>query len=177
MKLVAYNSALSRSSAAGAFVKRTVMAPFIALGFAVFSQYIGAQPEVTCPVTLGSDRVFAEPWPQVSTWYGSESLATILPEDGIWSTTKPGARITGKVSWWSIGSEPGQESDLTVKVDSLHGGPHGVIVDRPTNALGSSLGAPIMLTGIHFPDAGCWQITANLMGQELTFVVETIKFQ
>ena len=158
-------------------MKHTVIAPLIAFGFAAFSQTIGAQPEVTCPVTLGSDRVFAEPWPQVSTWYGSESLATILPEDGVWSTTKPRARITVKVFWWSIGFEPGQASDLTVKVDSLHGGPHRVIVDRPTNAFGYLLGAPTMLTGIHFPDAGCWQITANLMGQELTFVVETIKFQ
>lgn len=158
-------------------MKRTFMAPFIAFGLAVFSQTAFAQSESTCPVTLGSDRIFAEPWPQASTWYGSESLATILPDDGIWSTTKPGARISVKMFWWSIGFETGQESALTVKVDSLDGSPNRVVVDRPTNAFGSTLGAPTMLTGIHFPDPGCWQITASFMGQELTFVVETIKYE
>lgn len=158
-------------------MNRTVFAAFIAIWIAASWRPVLADSETTCPVTLGSDKVFAEPWPQASTWYGSESLATILPERGIWSTTKPGNRISVKVFWWSIGFEPGQESGLTVRVDSLDGGPTTAKVDRPTNAYGSSLGAPTMLTGMHFPDPGCWRVTASYMGQELTFVVETIDFR
>jgi len=155
-------------------MNRIFFAAFIALSIAAPSQPAYSDSESICPVTLGSARVFAEPWPRASSWYGSESLATILPEDGVWSTTKPGARISVKVFWWSVGFEPGMESDLTVRVESFDGTPIRAKVDRPTNAYAASLGAPTMLTGIHFPDAGCWQISAAYAGQELTFVVKTI---
>lgn len=155
-------------------MNRTIFAAFIALNFAIASQAASSESKFNCPVTLGSDKAFAEPWPQASTWYGSESLATILPQGGIWSTTKPGARISVKVFWWSVGFEAGMESSLTVKVESLDGSPTKAQIDRPTNAFAESLGATTMLTGIDFPDPGCWRISAEYSGQELTFIVETI---
>jgi hypothetical protein len=33
-----------------------------------------------------------------------------------------------------------------------------------------------MLTGVDFPDPGCWEISASYLGQTLKFVVETVNF-
>lgn len=66
------------------------------------------------------------------------------------------------------------ESRLTVKVESLDGSPTKARIDRPTSAFAESLGAATMLTGIDFPDPGCWRISAEYLSQELTFIVETI---
>jgi hypothetical protein len=57
-----------------------------------------------CPRTIGANEVFLEPWPQAETWFGSESLAVILPQDGIWPTTVPGHLISVKLFWYSVGS-------------------------------------------------------------------------
>lgn len=171
----AYNNPNSgRNIVTGDCMNSTLLTACIVLIVAASSQTASSSSESTCPVTLGSDKVFAKPWPQASSWYGSESLATILPEDGIWSTTKPGARISVKVFWWSIGFETGMESDLSVKVESLDGSPASARIDRPANAYAGSMGAPTMLTGIDFPDPGCWRISAEYSGQKLTFIVETI---
>ena len=173
MHIFTYNEANSGGNLfTGDIMNSTCFAAFIALNFAIASQ--AANSESNCPVTLGSDKVFAEPWPQASTWYGSESLATILPPDGIWSTTNPGARISVKDFWWSVGFEAGMESSRTVKVESLDGRPMSAQIDRPTNAFAEDMGAPTMLTGIDFPDPGCWRISAEYSGQKLTFIVETI---
>jgi hypothetical protein len=33
----------------------------------------------------------------------------------------------------------------------------------------------LMLTGVDFPDPGCWEITASYLGQTLKFVAQTVK--
>ena len=154
-----------------------VSTAFVVLILAPLSLATSAEAESGCPVTLGTEGVFSEPWPQAVTWYGSDSLATILPDDGIWSTTKPGSRISVKVFWWSVGFKAGMESGLSVEVRNLDGNPSSARVDRPTNASSPDLGGTTMLTGIHFPDPGCWRVSAEYSGQELTFVVETIDFE
>ncbi len=61
----------------------------------------------SCPRTIGSPKVFSEPWPQADTWFGTEALAVILPKNGVWPTTKPGHQtafpMTGvrSVTWLS----------------------------------------------------------------------------
>ena len=32
-----------------------------------------------------------------------------------------------------------------------------------------------MMTGIDFPNAGCWEVTGRYLGEELRFVVETVQ--
>ena len=161
----------------GDVMNSAVSTAFVVLILASLSLAASAEAGSGCPVTLGTERVFPEPWPQAVTWYGSDSLATILPDDGIWSTTKPGARISVKVFWWSVGFKPGMEARLSVEVRNLDGSPSSARVDRPTNASSPDLGGTTMLTGIHFPDPGCWRISAQYLAQELTFVVETIDFE
>jgi hypothetical protein len=131
------------------------------------------QSDSTCPVTVGSDSL-GPPFPESENWYGSESLAVVLPENGKWGTTGPNARIAVKLFVWSIGFKPGAEQHLSVEIESLSGGPHDAVVNDVTNAGASSLGGWTMLAGIDFPSPGCWRLTLDYLGQSLSFVVETV---
>jgi len=140
---------------------------------------VSAKAADICPVTPGSDEIFGAPFPKGKNWYGSESLAVKLPTDGIWPTTISGDLIAVnliavKLFWWSVGFEPGMESNLTVDILSLNGKPVRAKVGKPTSAHAESLGGWTMMTGIDFPDPGCWQISGKYLGQILTFVVETV---
>ena len=125
-----------------------------------------------CPVTLGSDSL-GDPFPDSENWYGSDSLAVILPSDGKWGVTRPTARIAVKLFIWSVGFEPGMERNLSVRVESLTRKPNDAVVKDITNARAESLGGWTMLAGIDFPSVGCWQVTLDYLGQSLSFVVET----
>ena len=131
------------------------------------------QADMVCPVTLGSNSL-GVPFPQAENWFGSESLAVILPKDGQWEITGPTARIAAKLFIWSVGYEPGMEQNLSVRVRALFGGPNDVVVKDLTNAKAKSLGGWTMLAGIDFPSPGCWRLTLEYLGQSLSFVVETI---
>jgi hypothetical protein len=142
--------------------------------FATLFVSLSATAEVACPRTVGSPAL-GTPFPDSSDWYGSESFAVQLPPDGTWPTTAPRAAIAVKLFWWSAGFKPGMESNLSVTLKELNGAAVNAVVARATNAHAESLGGWAMLTGIHFPDAGCWEITGRYLGQELKFVVETVR--
>jgi len=141
---------------------------------AAFLGSLSATAEVACPRTVGS-RSLGPPFPDSSQWYGSESFAVQLPPDGTWPTTAPGARIAVKLFWCSAGFRPGMESSLIVTLKELNGASANAVVSRATNAHAESLGGWTMLTGIDFPDPGCWEVTGQYLGQELKFVVETVR--
>lgn len=126
-----------------------------------------------CPRTIGANEVFLEPWPQAETWFGSESLAVILPQDGIWPTTVSGHLIAVKLFWYSVGFQPGMEHDFVGRIERLDDGPNDAVISRPTNA-GLANGVWTILTGVDFNSAGCWRISGEYRGQSLEFVVETI---
>jgi hypothetical protein len=135
---------------------------------------LSATAEVACPRTVGSDSL-GPPLPDSSHWYGSQSFAVQLPPDGTWPTTAPGARLAVKLFWWSAGFKPGMESNLIVTLKELNGAGARAVVSRATNAHSELQGGWTMLTGIDFPDAGCWEVTGRYLGQELKFVVETVR--
>jgi hypothetical protein len=133
-----------------------------------------AVAEFSCPRTVGYASLGA-PLPKSENWYGSHALAVNLPKNGVWPTTAPGAQIAVKLFWWSAGFRPGMESNLNVTIRELTGAPNTAVVSEPTNAGAKSLGGWAMLTGINFREPGCWEITGKYQGQELTFVVETVR--
>lgn len=152
------------------------------VGVLLISSCFSAFAEEQCPRTLGSDRVFAKPWPQASTWYGTEALAVILPKNGIWLTTVPGHLIAVKVFWYSSEFQARSESEtwddtgFKAHIKRLDEGPDNAEISEPNWAGGGSMGENwTMLTGIDFPSSGCWEITGEYSGQSLTFVVETIE--
>ena len=124
---------------------------------------IAALAEFACPRTSGNASL-GPPFPRSESWFGSEALAVNLHNNGVWKTTAPGAQIAVKLFWWSAGFKPGMEKNLKVSIRELSGAPMTAVVSRPTNAGAESLGGWTMLTGIHFPEPGCWEITGNLSG-------------
>lgn len=149
------------------------------------------EAEPACPRTTAQHPLFGAAYPG---WYGTEALATQIPANGVWPTTGPGALIAVKLVWRSAGFLPGQEIGLHVTIENLAGGPVTATASRATNEYpvgdpGGLSDADIrallreaetsadswrMLTGMDFPDAGCWRITGEYLGQALSFVVETV---
>ena len=152
--------------------------------------------ERKCPATTTEDPLFGTSIPG---WYGTEGLAVQLSSPARWSTTQPGYLIGEKLFWRSAGFRPGSESNLMVSIRSLDGAPVTGRISGATNAYIPAVqpGRPLtdaearataneimlstegwrMLTGVDFPDPGCWEITASYLGQTLKFVVETVNFK
>ncbi len=158
----------------GGNIMKPILAAMIVLVTLFSSDRSLAGPNDDCPKTLGSSKFLGPLFPESESWYGSEALAVVLPSNGMWPTTGDRARIAVKLFWWSSGFKPGMESNLSIKIDNLSGGPNDAVASSPTNAHSDSLGGWTMLVGIDFPSLGCWQIAAEFLGQSLTFVVETV---
>ncbi len=98
-----------------------------------------------------------------------------LPAGGVWPTTAPGNLIAVKLIWRSAGFRPGMESNLAVTVKPLNRSTShrcGVGNDQREARV---LGGWAMMTGIDFPNAGCWEVSGRYLGEELRFVVETVQ--
>jgi hypothetical protein len=79
---------------------------------------------------------------------------------------------TQKVFWWRKGyswtAEP--EPHLIVTGRRLDESASPLNVSRATNAFAEDIQSA-MLVGVDFPTLGCWEITGQYAGMELSFVV------
>ena len=134
-----------------------------------------------CPVTLPSSSPVKVPGVESSTthaWYGSEALAVKIPVDGRWKGMGPSRNFFDKFWVWRRGYSPKAEPvpALTFAGVKLHDGdqPQRMQVEEATNAFGP--GWTSMLTGLEFPSAGCWQVSAKYVyagiTHDLTFIVD-----
>lgn len=77
-----------------------------------------------------------------------------------------------KVSWWRDGydwrSEPTPQ--LTVKGVRLDATGKPLVASPATNAFSSGIGSA-MLVLVEMPASGCWKITGDYKGAQLSFVV------
>lgn len=139
---------------------------------AVLPRNSSARDVASCPRTPPSGQILGKPFPQSESWYGSESLAVVLPPDGIWRGMGAAHHYRNKLFWWSSGFRAGDESKLKVTAKRVDASSPPAEVSRATNAHAASLGGWAMLVLVEFPSAGCWQITGEYLGQRLEFVVE-----
>ena len=136
----------------------------------------------TCRVTAESSTAFVPPAPypaEPSTayshefWHGTPKLWTILRTDGTW-TALPHSEdgYSQKVFWWSEQYSVEEEPlpALTVTGRRLDGEAGSLVASEAMNAT-SDLGTS-MLVGVTVPTEGCWEITGNYRGTELSFVVQ-----
>ena len=131
-----------------------------------------AQDAADCPKTVASPDLLGKPFPSSDHWYGSETLAVILRPGGNWRGMGPNHNFRDKLFWWSLGFEPGMESNLEVSARKLDDPSAQADISRSTNAHSPSLGGWTMLVAVEFPSTGCWEITGRYLGQTLSFVVE-----
>lgn len=143
-------------------------------------EVLSRTPPASCLVTVPQDPAFVPPVPYDSLgfagyfWFGSSSLWTSLPQDGVWfGFTENPEGYTEKVFWWRDGyvwtEEP--EPDLFVSGERLDAKAPPLNVSRATNAYASDIGSA-MLVGVDFPMLGCWKITGKYNNDaELSFVI------
>lgn len=134
----------------------------------------------SCPITQPPESPFipptpypAEPPPEYEEfWYGTPELWTMLRVDGTWSSLPHNAAgYTQKIAWWREGydiyTEPNPELIVTGK--RLEASAPPLLESRATNAR-TELG-DLMMVGVDIPTLGCWEITGQYNGHELSFVV------
>lgn len=132
-----------------------------------------------CPITQAPVAPFTPPSPYPAQppgdyfWYGTESLWTALPPDGVWSDLPHNADgYTQKVFWWREGYSWTEEPQpaLTVSGRRLDADAPPLNASPATNAYAEDIQSA-MLVGVDIPTLGCWEITGRYADAELSFVV------
>jgi len=135
------------------------------------SENVSKDSPVSCPVTVPQNPAFIPPAPYDTLhsfkdhfWFGSNSLWTIIPGNGIWNALPLNLEgYTQKILWWREGYVWDQEPEPNLIVPPLN-------VSKATNAFAGDIGSAMMV-GVDFPTLGCWEITGNYNGIELSFVI------
>ncbi len=132
-----------------------------------------------CPVTKPLNPPWQPPAPFLSSppaldphefWYGSPTLWTNLPADGMWPHLPLNNGSYGQKIIW-LQAKP--DRHLTVTGRRLDGIAPPLGVSGPND--GSAEGLPsFIMTGLDIPTAGCWEITGHIRGHDLSFVVQVV---
>jgi hypothetical protein len=149
-----------------------------ALLFAALATNLAAA-NYSCPVTTRPDPPFVPPAPYEPNavagrfWYGTNDLWVERPASGV-DNALPYSKEEGysdKLFLWKQGNDGTKEHrpdiivvvkrlDVAAPLTSSRGG-NNIFVD----------GTWMMATGVTYPTAGCWEVTAANNGHMLTFVV------
>jgi hypothetical protein len=109
-------------------------------------------------------------------WYGTEKLWTALQPDGRWYALPQSARgYTQKIVWWRDGYGGTTEQTPALKITGKQlDGDKTFVVNGMTNAHSSDFGGNgwAMMSGVEIPSLGCWEITGEYHGAQLSFVLE-----
>jgi len=161
--------------------KATAPQELVLQGATTVSTPLPKDPPASCPITLPSDVPFTPPTPYPAKppsayvgefWYGTPELWTMLSEDGTWDSlplTSDG--YTQKVFWWRQGYDMSAEPNpnLSVIGKRLDAPALPLLASSATNARADF--GEAMLVGVEIPTPGCWEITGEYNGYELSFVV------
>ena len=138
----------------------------------------------TCAVTTPLEHPFVPPRPYRPNlansgvnWFGSDTLWTILPNDGIWGQgektfwfQEEWGRYKGSDHWI-----PAIDSTkLTVTARRLDGPAPPPEVGQASSSYRQDWKA-FLVGGINFPTPGCWEVSSRYENAELTFVVWVVK--
>lgn len=126
-----------------------------------------------CAVTVPSDAPVETGNSEVKThdWYGSETLAALIPRNGHWVGMGPDYDYRDKFWWWREGfSRQVPKFDLKVTATRLDAEAPVVTINDATAGWNETWNA--MLVGMEFPTAGCWEVTGTYDGNtNLTIVL------
>jgi hypothetical protein len=143
------------------------------------SAEVAQVPDSACPVTMPQNPPFTPPAPSPASppgehfWYGSDSLWTALPQNGVWAALPHNPEgYTQKLIWGRKGysSTEQPEPQLIVTGRRMDAPAPPLHVDKATNVLADDIGSAMMV-GVDFPTLGCWEISGRYQEAELSFVV------
>ena len=128
-----------------------------------------------CPITQPPDPPFipASPWPAQPPdidryWFGDNGLWVALPLDGIWDQLLLGEKFLLWSEEFDVYEE--ERPELTVTARRLDGNPSSFHVSEATNAYHESIHWA-MLIGVELASSGCWELTGQYKGHQLSFVL------
>ena len=139
-----------------------------------------ARPPASCPVTQPPVPAFVPPQPYPASapyggfWYGSDDLWTLLVRRGTWrSLPHDDAGYRQKTFWWRPGYSGSADPRPKLRVTGRRLDAQAPPFEghRATNAHHRDFGGWAMLVGVDVPTHGCWEITGEYEGQQLSFVV------
>jgi hypothetical protein len=128
-----------------------------------------------CPVTQPPEPPFIppSPWPAQPPgsdefWFGDAGLWTALPTSGSWRQLALGEKFW----WWSEAFDVRENAtpDLTVTAKRLNGDAPAFRVSEATNGYHESFNWA-MLIGVGLPSPGCWEVTGQYKGHQLSLVL------
>jgi hypothetical protein len=126
-----------------------------------------------CPVTKHPGQPFVPPPPYWRDnhpnqfWYGTDSLWTLL------GSCPWNIHGNPKLTYWHRGFDWRKEPqpELTVIAKRLDRAAPPVAAGGAVAVFVTTERAAMMVTGFDIPSAGCWKITAQYRGNELSFIV------
>jgi hypothetical protein len=141
---------------------------------------VSSNASTTCPITRPPNPVFVppSPWPAEPVggefWIGTAELWTAVSPSGTWKgLPRNPTGYTQKIFVWkpnySIQAE--QQPKLTITGERLDAAAPSYVTSGGTNACHPDFGGCVMLLGINLPSLGCWKLTVEHAGHELSFVV------
>jgi hypothetical protein len=137
----------------------------------------------SCPISKPPVRPFEPPLPYPvktspdSFWFGTVKLWTKLPADGTWRGlphyTPSDPTFRQKLFFWRQGYSLRSElpPHLTVTGRRLDATAPPLAADMANAGWQDDEEHPFMVTGVNFPTLGCWEVTGDYHGDNLTFVV------
>ncbi len=156
---------------------RTAMAVIIA---ALIASWVamaagdGATATDECPVTLPGEGLAApRPFPVNPSvkgtndlaWYGSGSLWTVLPVDGVY--------VPRKSVWWSTrfpGGRQEERPEISVTWERLDADRARIMEPGPGTNAHTAIDGWFMIAGVDPDEPGCWRVTADYKGESLSYV-------
>ncbi|HLE72774.1 MAG TPA: hypothetical protein VI688_00875 [Anaerolineales bacterium] len=133
---------------------------------------LGAQPKLSsqedCPTTKAGD-------PETRLFGPEDSLQVFITNGGIWNGLPPGkdGGFGQKIFWKYPGYSQTEDPTpaFTLTSEQLDGDGTFEFLGPATNAGAVDLLGSAILTGVEFPEAGCWQLTGQYRDSQLSFVV------
>ena len=134
----------------------------------------------SCPITRPQNPLFVPPppWPPKAPhgefWYGTADLWTPLRLNGTWRyMSQSNGPYPQKIFLWKVGynqqAEP--QPKITITGRRLDAAAPPYVSSGGTNASHPDFGGWVMLWGVDLSSLGCWELTIDHAGHELSFVV------
>lgn len=134
-------------------------------------EMVSSTTSFTCILTVPSEQSLPGPYSGLGEklWYGSNHLAVLIPENGVWPNHNQESQYLYGLFWLSDLYEGPVDPRPPLEVSGQKiNGQLSALVASPTNYVVEP-GKWLMRTIMRFPAPGCWQISGTYMGNELAF--------
>jgi len=106
-------------------------------------------------------------------WFGSESLAAIIPADGHWQGMGLANNYRNKFWWWRKGFTEKPMSELVITAIKLGTEESFVVSTNGYAYEGSdSYSWDAMIVAMEFPSSGCWKVTGEFADAQLDIMLQ-----